>query len=80
MAIMLVQEDQALFPHEVITHISIHDRREAHAWLHSHIPDSGDHGPRNDWLWISNCDETNRHMVFRFKHDHHAIRFALTWT
>lgn len=79
---MFAPEDQALFPHEVITRISISmsDRQAVNTWLHAHIPDGGDHGLRDDWLWISNGDPDTYCMVFRFKHEHHAIRFALTWT
>lgn len=80
MGLMFSQEDQELFPYEVVSHISVKGRRTTDTWLNLHIPDSGDHGLTEDWLWISNGHAMTHQMVYRFKHEHHAAWFALTWT
>lgn len=68
------------FPYEVLVNISINRRHESNAWLNIHIPDSGDGGNRDEWLWTSVGDQSTNTMIYRFKHAHHAALFALTWT
>ncbi len=80
MVVVFTDKDKATFPYQVDTQILYSNTGLVDAWLDEHMPDSGIDGDRSLWLWISNADGTTRFMMYRFKYEHDALQFALTFT
>lgn len=80
MVLAFSPEDKEEFSYEVSTQIHLRDRSLADEWLAQHVPDSGTDGDRSLWVWISNGDIHSHLMTYRFKHEHDALQFALTFT
>lgn len=55
------------WPHAVtVTKLSLHDFNQIDDWLRINC---------DDWAWV-----TLNPLQLRFKHDHHAAAFVLTWS
>jgi hypothetical protein len=57
-----------------------HTHRDmADNWLHVNVPDTGDDGDEDGWMWYrSPVTPTNTH-IYAFKRSDHAAEFALAW-
>ena len=83
MGVVFDKQDMEAFPYEVSTNITLHNKDVVEKWLEDTVQDSGTYGDPDLWKWISNSDydpEVGSYlMLYRFKHEDDAIKFALTF-
>lgn len=49
-------------------------------WLRINVPDTGDAGDEEGWLWDRSAISPHDTHMYAFKHEHDAILVALTWS
>lgn len=66
------------FPYKVELCASL--RVMADNWLHVNVPDTGDEGDRDGWLWDRGPLYLSGTHTYSFKHEQDALQFSLTWS